>query len=47
VLPPQKHPARRGDTVVQAFANSFARQLGGRTGQALIRGVLGGLFKGR
>jgi uncharacterized protein len=42
-----KTPARRGDTVVQAFAKSFARQLGGRTGQALIRGVLGGLFKGR
>jgi len=45
--PTSKTPARRGDTVVQAFAKSFARQLGGRTGQALIRGVLGGLFKGR
>lgn len=42
-----KTPTRRGDTVVQAFAKSFARQLGGRSGQALIRGVLGGLFKGR
>jgi DNA helicase HerA-like ATPase len=46
-VPASKTPARRGDTVVQAFAKSFARQLGGRTGQALIRGVLGGLFKGR
>ena len=45
--PTSKTPARRGDTVIQAFAKSFARQLGGRTGQALIRGVLGGLFKGR
>lgn len=42
-----KAPARRGDTPVQAFAKSFARQLGTRSGQALIRGVLGGLFKGR
>lgn len=45
--PSPKTPTNRGDTVVQAFAKSFARQLGGRSGQALIRGILGGLFKGR
>jgi hypothetical protein len=33
--------------VAEAFAKSFARQLGSRSGQALVRGVLGGLFKGR
>jgi len=43
----QSTPARRGDSPVQAFAKSFARQLGTRSGQALIRGILGGLFKGR
>ncbi|MFN4058100.1 MAG: helicase HerA-like domain-containing protein [Roseinatronobacter sp.] len=39
--------ARRGDTPVDAFAKSMARQLGSRTGQALVRGVLGTLLKGR
>jgi len=37
----------RGDSVVQAFIKSFARQLGSRSGQALIRGILGSLIKGR
>jgi DNA helicase HerA-like ATPase len=45
--PVARAPARRGDTVTEAFAKSFARQLGSRSGQALVRGVLGGLFKGR
>jgi DNA helicase HerA-like ATPase len=45
--PAARAPARRGDTVAEAFAKSFARQLGSRSGQALVRGVLGGLFKGR
>ena len=40
-------PARRGDSAVDAFAKSMARQMGSRTGQALVRGVLGGLLKGR
>jgi len=35
------------DTPVDAFAKSLARQLGTRTGKAIMRGVLGGLFKGR
>ena len=39
--------SRPGDSPLQAFAKSFARQLGSRSGQALIRGILGGLFKGR
>ncbi len=39
--------ARRGDTAVDAFAKSMARQLGSRSGQALMRGVLGGLLRGR
>ena len=37
----------RRDTPVDAFAKSLARQLGTRTGRAIMRGVLGGLFKGR
>ncbi|MCC6007264.1 MAG: DUF853 family protein [Rhodobacteraceae bacterium] len=42
-----KTPARRGDSVADAFAKSFARQLGTRSGAAVARGVLGGLFRGR
>jgi DNA double-strand break repair helicase HerA and related ATPase len=37
----------RGDSVGQAFAKSFARSLGTRSGKALVRGILGGFFKGR
>lgn len=39
--------ASRGDSPLQAFVKSFARQLGSRSGQALIRGILGSLIKGR
>ncbi|MGY6549769.1 MAG: helicase HerA-like domain-containing protein [Roseinatronobacter sp.] len=45
--PARAPAARRGDTAVDAFAKSMARQLGTRTGQALVRGVLGGLLRGR
>jgi Tfp pilus assembly protein PilX len=45
--PARGAPARRTDGVADAFAKSFARQLGTRSGQALVRGVLGGLFKAR
>jgi DNA double-strand break repair helicase HerA and related ATPase len=38
---------RRGDSVGQAFAKSMARSVGTRAGSALVRGILGGLFKGR
>jgi uncharacterized protein len=37
----------RSDSAGEAFVKSFARQLGTRTGQAVVRGVLGGLFRGR
>lgn len=43
-------PAARkssGDSVGTAFAKSFARQLGSRSGQAIVRGILGSLFKSR
>ena len=36
----------RSDSIGTAFAKSFARQLGTRTGQAVVRGILGGLFRG-
>lgn len=42
-----KPASRRGDSVTDAFAKSFARQLGSRSGQAVARGILGSLFKGR
>ncbi len=46
---PAKPAARasRSDSIAEAFGKSFARQLGTKTGQALVRGVLGGLFKSR
>ena len=37
----------RSDSVAETFAKSFARQLGTKSGQAVVRGLLGGLFKGR
>ncbi|MDR5651819.1 helicase HerA-like domain-containing protein [Ruixingdingia sedimenti] len=37
----------RSDSVGEVFAKSVARQLGSKTGQALVRGVLGSLFRGR
>ncbi|MDO9638589.1 MAG: DUF853 family protein [Pseudotabrizicola sp.] len=42
-----KTPRRSSDSVGEAFAKSFARQLGTKSGQALVRGVLGTLFKKR
>lgn len=38
---------RRGDSVGTAFAKSMARSLGTKAGTAIVRGVLGGLFRGR
>jgi DNA helicase HerA-like ATPase len=45
--PAPKPAARRGDSVAEAFAKSFARQLGTKSGQAVVRGVLGSLFRGK
>jgi uncharacterized protein len=39
--------SRSSDSVGEAFAKSFARSLGSKSGQAVIRGVLGSLFRGR
>jgi len=38
---------RRGDSVGEAFAKSFARSIGTRAGSTLVRGILGSLFKAR
>ncbi|MBF9029701.1 DUF853 family protein [Rhodobacterales bacterium HKCCE3408] len=43
---PRKRSSR-SDSVGEAFAKSLARQLGTQTGRAVVRGVLGGLFRGR
>jgi DNA helicase HerA-like ATPase len=45
--PAPKAPSRKSDSVTEAFAKSFARQLGTKSGQALVRGVLGSLFRSR
>lgn len=37
----------RSDSIGTVFAKSFARQLGTRSGKAVVRGILGGLFRGR
>ena len=44
---PRSTSKRRGDSVGRAFSKSLARSLGTRTGSALVRGVMGGLFRGR
>ncbi|MFZ5751145.1 MAG: helicase HerA-like domain-containing protein [Pseudomonadota bacterium] len=43
----RKSSSGRSDSVVETFGKSLARQLGTRTGQALVRGILGSLFKSR
>ncbi len=42
--PKPKARSSRSDSVGEVFAKSFARQLGSRSGQAIIRGVLGTIF---
>jgi hypothetical protein len=37
----------RSDSLAETFAKSVVRQLGTKSGQALVRGVLGSLFKSR
>ncbi|MDQ7262440.1 DUF853 family protein [Paracoccus sp. PS-1] len=49
-LPAEPKPrARRSnsDSIATTFGKSLARQLGTKTGQALVRGVLGSLFRGK
>lgn len=38
---------RRSDSAGEAFVKSLARTLGSQAGRSLVRGVLGGLFRGR
>ena len=45
--PSRKRRASSSDSIGTAFAKSFARQLGTKSGQAIVRGVLGGIFKSR
>lgn len=42
-----KTASRRGDSIATTFGKSLARQLGTKTGQVLVRGVLGSLFRGK
>ena len=46
---PQAKPAaaRRSDSLGEAFAKSFVRQLGSAASREIIRGVMGGLFRAR
>ena len=44
---PKKTASSRSDSIGETFAKSFARSLGSKTGQAVIRGVLGSLFRSR
>jgi DNA helicase HerA-like ATPase len=37
----------RGDSIAETFAKSAARTLGSRTGQQIVRGILGSIFKSR
>lgn len=42
--PSRRSGGSRSDSIGTAFAKSFARQLGTKSGQAIIRGVLGSIF---
>ena len=41
---PKRTSSSRSDSIGTAFAKSFARQLGTKSGQALVRGILGSIF---
>jgi DNA helicase HerA-like ATPase len=43
----RKTRSRRGDTEMQAFTKSMLRSIGTKAGTAIVRGVMGSLFKGR
>ena len=42
--PSPSRPTGRSDSIGTAFAKSFARQLGTKSGQAMVRCVLGSIF---
>ena len=42
-----KPAPRRGDSLATTFGKSVARSVGNRAGTMIVRGVLGGLFRGR
>ncbi|WP_295047118.1 helicase HerA-like domain-containing protein [uncultured Paracoccus sp.] len=44
---PARSRTSRSDSIVETFGKSLARQLGTKSGQAIVRGVLGSLFRGR
>ncbi|OYU16626.1 MAG: hypothetical protein CFE34_20030 [Rhodobacteraceae bacterium PARR1] len=44
---PRSSSGSRSDSVTEVFAKSFARQIGSKTGQAVVRGILGSLFRKR
>ena len=44
---PARTRSSRSDSIVETFGKSLARQLGTKSGQAIVRGVLGSLFRGR
>ncbi|MCT8328870.1 DUF853 domain-containing protein [Acidimangrovimonas sediminis] len=43
----RRRSSRQSDSVIETFGKSVARQLGTKTGQAIVRGILGSLFKSR
>lgn len=44
---PRSSRNSRSDSIAETFGKSLARQLGTKAGKALVRGVLGSLFRGR
>ncbi len=44
---PRSAPSSRSDSIGTAMAKSFARQIGTKAGQAVVRGILGSLFRSR
>ncbi|AWB48575.1 ATP-binding protein [Gemmobacter aquarius] len=44
---PKRAPASRADSIGTTMAKSFARQIGTKAGQAVVRGILGSLFRSR
>lgn len=43
----KRKKSRRGDSVGEAFAKSMMRSIGTKAGTAIVRGIMGSLFKGR